>query len=277
MDYFSMDRLKFWADQYLVPFAIDLVIAILVFVIGRWVARAITKALGRLMARAKFDESLTKFLTDLGYALLMMVVVIAALERLGVKTTAAVAVLGAMGLAVGFAMQGSLGNFASGVMLILFKPYKVGDLVTVAGKTGVVDGIKVFNTELVTPDNRQIMIPNGAITSGTIENLTARGTLRIDLEIGIGYNDDIKKAKEVLEQVLSSDDRILAEPAAQVAVCALADSSVNFVVRPWVKASDYWDVRFDTLERVKNSLDDAGISIPYPQQDVHMHEVAKAA
>lgn len=277
MDYFSMDRLKLWADQYLVPFGIDLVIAIVVFVVGRWVARAVTRALGRLMRRAKFEESLTKFLTDLGFALLMMVVIIAALERLGVKTTAAIAVLGAMGLAVGLAMQGSLGNFASGVMLILFKPYKVGDLVKVSGQTGVVESIKVFNTVLVTQDNRQIMIPNGSITSGTIENLSARGTLRIDLEVGVGYDDNLGRAKEVIDGVLASDERILAEPAPQVAVCALGDSSVNFVVRPWVEAANYWDVRFATLERVKNALDEAGISIPYPQRDVHMHEVKNAA
>ena len=277
MDYFSSAHLKLWADQYIVPFGINLVVAVIVFVVGRWVARAITRGLERLMQRANVDESLTKFLCDVAGTILLVFVIIAALERLGIKTTAAVAVLGAAGLAIGFAMQGSLGNFASGVMIIVFKPYKAGDLVTIAGTTGVVEAIKVFNTVLITADNRQLMVPNGQVTGGTIENLTTRGTRRIDLQVGIGYGDDMKKAKQVLDHVLTLDSRILAEPAPQVAVCELGESSVNFVVRPWVATGDYWGVRFDTIERIKDALDEAGISIPYPQQDVHMHQVADRA
>lgn len=274
---FSVEYAKFLAHEYLVPFGLNLVIAILVFYIGRSIARFIVRLVTRIAERSSVDESLTKFATDLIYAVLMMVVIIASLERLGVKTTAAIAVLGAAGLAIGLALQGSLGNFASGVMIIMFKPYKVGDLVTVAGHTGVVEGVKVFNTVLVTPDNKQILIPNGQITGGSIVNLTARGTLRIDLTFGIGYDDDMKKAKAMIEGVLNQESRILAEPAPQVAVAELADSSVNFVVRPWVNVADYWDVRFAVTEALKDAADREGISIPYPQQDVHMHEVKEAA
>ncbi len=276
-DYFSLDKLKLLADQYLVPFGINLILAILVFYVGRIIARLLVKTVDKLMKKSELDESLRKFVMDLAYAMLMVVVVIAALDRLGVKTTAAVAVLGAAGLAIGFALQGSLGNFASGVMIILFKPYKIGDLISVAGHTGVVEAIKVFITVLVTPDNRQISIPNGQITGGSIENLSARGTRRIDLVAGIGYDDDIKLAKATLEQILAADPRILAEPAPQVAVSELADSSVNFVVRPWVNNADYWDVMFDVTEKIKETFDAKGISIPYPQQDVHMHEVKQSA
>ena len=277
MDFFSVEYLEKLVHQYLVPFAINLLIAILVFYIGRAIARLIVRVLGNVAQRSKVDESLTKFLLDLAYGLLMAVVFIAVLERLGIKTTAAVAILGAMGLAVGFAMQGSLGNFASGVMIIIFKPYKVGDVVSVAGHTGKVDSIQVFNTVLVTPDNRRIMIPNGQVTSGSIENITALDTRRVDIVFGIGYDDDIKKAKEMIEGILESDSRILPEPAPQVAVSELGDNSVNFVVRPWCKTGDYWGVMFDTLERLKQAADENGISIPYPQRDVHLFQESKAA
>ncbi len=277
MDFFSVEHLKDLINAYLIPFGINLIIALLVFFIGRSVSRLIIRVLDRVAERSNMDESLRKFLLDLAYALLMAIVVIAALERLGVKTTAAIAILGALGLAVGFALQGSLGNFASGVLLIMFKPYKVGDLVTAGGHTGVVTGIKVFNTELKTPDNRKIMIPNGQVTGGSIENMSALGIRRIDMTFGIGYDDDIKKAKAMIEEVLRSDDRILAEPAFQVAVGELGDNSVNFVVRPWVNVADYWGVNFDTLERLKEAADANGISIPYPQRDVHMYDESRAA
>ena len=276
-DFLSVEKAKQLAEEYLIPFGLNLLMAVLVFYIGRMVARIIVKAVDKLMTKSEMDESLRKFVTDLAYAMLMVVVVIAALDRLGVKTTAAVAVLGAAGLAIGLALQGSLGNFASGVMIILFKPYKVGDVISVAGHTGGVDAIKVFVTILVTPDNRQIAIPNGQITGGSIVNLTARGTRRIDLVAGIGYDDDIKLAKQTLEEILAADDRILKDPAPQVAVSELADSSVNFVVRPWVNSADYWDVMFDVTEAIKLTFDEKGISIPFPQRDVHMHEVKQNA
>ena len=277
MDLFSIEHLQRLAHQSLVPFGINLLIAIFVYFIGRSIARLIIRVLDRLAERSNVDESLRKFVLDLVYGVLMAIVVITALERLGVKTTAAIAILGALGLAIGFALQGSLGNFASGVLIITFKPYKIGDLVEIAGHTGVVDDIKVFNTVLRSPDNIQILVPNGQVTSGTIKNMSTRGIRRVDIVFGIGYDDDIKKAKEMIEKVLSEDNRILAEPAYQVAVSNLGDSSVDLVVRPWVKVEDYWGVRFHTLERLKIEADAAGISIPYPQRDVHLFEEKKAA
>ncbi len=277
MDFFSVAYLKGLAHTHLVPFLINLVIAIFVFYVGRFIARLIVKAVDKLMQRSNLDDSLRKFATDLLYGLLLAVVVIAALERLGVKTTAAIAILGAMGLALGLALQGSLGNFASGVMIILFKPYKIGDLIKVGGETGVVEEIKVFITVLVTPDNRTIMIPNGQVTSGTIENLTVKGKRRVDMTFGIGYDDDIKAAKTMIEQVVAAHPKVLAEPAPQVAVAELADSSVNFVVRPWCNVADYWDVMFDITENLKLRADEQGISIPFPQRDIHVHQADKAA
>jgi small conductance mechanosensitive channel len=270
----SVDYAKYLVTEYAVPFGINLVIALLVFYIGRAVAKGLVRLLGKAFARADLDESLSKFVQDLAYAVLLMVVIIAALDRLGVKTTAAVAVLGAAGLAIGLALQGSLGNFASGVLIVFFKPYKVGDYVNVAGKGGTVEAVKIFNTILNTPDNVEVIIPNGQITAGVIENFSAKENRRIDLVIGVGYDDDLKKAKETIENVLKAEKRLLAEPAWTVAVSELADSSVNFVVRPWVKGSEYWPTRFALIENIKNSLDEAGISIPYPQRDVHMHQAA---
>lgn len=273
MDFFSTEHLKALAEQYLVPFAINLVLAALVFIVGRWVARGLKSLMGRLLER-RLDASLVKFLCSVAYALMMVIVIIAALDRLGVKTTAAVAVLGAAGLAVGLALQGSLGNFAAGVMIILFRPYRVGDVISAAGQVGKVDEIQTFNTVLLTADNRVIIIPNGQVIGGIIENITQQQTRRIDLVFGVGYGDDLKKAKAILERLVAEDDRILKDPAPQVAVSELADSSVNFVCRPWVKGDDYWTVRFDLIERVKLTFDAEGISIPFPQRDVHIYNDA---
>ncbi len=269
----TVDYLLYVANQYLVPFGLRLATAIAVFVIGKIIVRVIVKAVDKL-AEERIDDSLRGFLKSVLSGLLTAVVIIAALERVGVQTTAAVAILGAAGLAIGFALQGSLGNFASGVMLILFKPYKIGDLVRLCGEVGVVEGIEVFNTVIVTPDNRTLIIPNGQVAGSPIENLSSKGTLRIDLVFGIGYGDDIKKAKEIMDTIVTADERIKSEPAPQIAVCELADSSVNFVVRPWVDVADYWAVRFDLLEKIKTAFDEEGVSIPFPQQDVHMRNVA---
>ncbi len=270
---FTTEYFQYMASQYLVPFAIQIVLALAIFIIGRMVVRIIVKAVNKVLA-GRVDESLLRFLGSVIHGLLLAFVVIAALEQLGVQTTAAVAILGAAGLAIGFALQGSLGNFASGVMLIIFKPYKIGDLVKLAGEIGVVEGIEVFNTVIVTPDNRTVIIPNGQVGSAPIENLSAKGNLRVDLVFGIGYGDDIRKAKEILTEVVTSDSRVLKDPAPQVAVSELGDSSVNFVVRPWCTVENYWDVRFDITERVKLAFDEAGVSIPFPQTDVHLHNVA---
>ena len=268
--FLSIERMQHYAETFGVPFAKNLVIALLVFIIGRIVARVVSRAVARLMERANVDESLRKFVKDLVYALLLAVVVIAALERLGVKTTAAIAIIGAAGLAVGLALQGTLGNFAAGVMVLLFKPYKIGDLVTIGSHTGVVQEIKIFVTVLHSPDNKQILVPNGEAMGGSITNFSATGKLRVDLTIGIGYGDDIREARNVIAKAIESVPGVLSEPAPTITVSELADSSVNLAVRPWSTVGDYWGVYFGTLEAAKIALDEAGIEIPFPQRDVHV-------
>jgi small conductance mechanosensitive channel len=247
--------------------------ALAIFIVG-WIAAKIARGLlKKVLHRAKVEETLISFLSNLAYMLMVTFVVIATLSQLGVDTTSFAAILAAAGLAIGLALQGSLGNFASGVMIIGLKPFKVGDFVEAGGTAGVVEGISVFATQMCTPDNKVIIIPNGAVTAGNITNYSAKDTRRVDLVFGIGYDDDIKKAKELLIQILSEDSRVLKDPEPQVAVLELADSSVNFVVRPWVNTVDYWDVYFHFTEVVKQRFDAAGISIPYPQTDVHVHSV----
>jgi small conductance mechanosensitive channel len=199
-------------------------------------------------------------------------VVIAALDRVGIKLTAAIAVLGAAALAVAFALQGSLSNFAAGILMVIFKPFKIGDFVSVAGVTGTVQEIQILNTILNSPDNVRVIVPNAQVTGGTISNYTANASRRIDLVFGVSYGDDINKAKLVIESVLAEDPRILKNPAPTVAVSALADSSVNFVCRPWVKPADYWDVYFSVTTKVKLALESNGLTIPFPQRDVHIKE-----
>ncbi len=264
-------------QTYVIPWAIRVVVALAIFVIGRWVAKWIVNATRRVMEKAGMDQMLANFLRNILYVLLLAVVVIAALDHLGVQTTSLLAVLGAAGLAVGLALQGSLSNFAAGVMIIVFRPFKVGDVIEAAGTAGVVEEVRIFNTLLRTPDNREIIVPNGQIYDGTIVNVSARDTRRIDLVFGIGYDDDLRKAKQLIEEVMGKDDRILADPAPAVAVGELADSSVNINVRPWVKSGDYWAVRSDLLENIKAAFDANGISIPFPQRDVHLYEAGKAA
>ena len=263
---------KDWAGIY----GWNIIGALAILIIGRLVTGILTSISRRLMQRAKVDVTLVKFLANLIKALLMTFVIVAAISQLGVETTSFIAILGAAGLAVGFALQGSLGNFASGVMLIIFRPFKVGDYVEAGGQAGSVEEIAIFTTVLKTPDNRRVIVPNGQVTGGSIINYSAMDTRRVDLVFGIGYGDDIKKAKQTLERILSEDNRILKEPAPVVAVLELADSSVNFVVRPWVKTSDYWGVHFDLTEKVKLTFDEMGISIPFPQRDVHLHQVTAA-
>jgi small conductance mechanosensitive channel len=253
-------------------FTLDLLASILIFVIGRWLAKWISIVIGKVMTRAKVELILVTFVQHLSYFGLLAFVIIAALDRLGIKLTAAIAVLGAAALAVAFALQGSLSNFAAGILMVIFKPFKVGDFVAVAGVQGTVQEIQVLNTVLNSPDNVRIIIPNAQVTGGTISNYTANATRRIDLTIGVSYDDDLKKAKQVIEGVLAADARILKNPAPTVAVFELGDSSVNFVVRPWVKPADYWDVYFDVTAKVKLALEAAGITIPFPQRDVHIKD-----
>ena len=253
-------------------YAFSLLMAILIFVIGKWIVNKIVRILGKVLRKVKdMDETLIKFLENIVYYVLMIVVLLSALGKLGVETTSFLAILGAAGLAIGLALKDSLGNFASGVMIILFKPFRVGDVVNAAGVTGSVSEVGIFNSVFITPDNQRIIIPNGAITSGSITNINANDTRRVDLVVGIGYDDDIKKTKEVLTRILNSNELILLDKGLTIAVSELADSSVNFVVRAWVNTPDYWTVKFALTEEIKLTFDKEGISIPYPQQDVHLH------
>jgi len=267
-----MDDLQRLILEYLTNYGPRLLGAIAVMVVGWMVSKSISGLIRKGMARGNVDSTLIGFVTNLSYMALMVLVVISALGQLGVNTTSFAAVIAAAGLEIGFALQGSLGNFAAGVMLILFRPFKAGDFIEAGGVAGVVEDVQVFATIILTPDNKEITVPNGAITGGAIVNYSSRPTRRVDLVFGIGYDDDIKQAKQLLEDIVSADNRILADPAPRIAVSELADSCVNFVVRPWVNAADYWGVRFDLTENVKLAFDKAGISIPYPQTDVHLHK-----
>lgn len=250
-------------------------VALLIFLIGKWIARWITNILVRLMKSRDVDVTLIKFLEGIIYYALLASVIIAAAGQLGIKTTSFLAVLGAASLAIGLALKDSLSNFSSGMMLILFRPFRVGDVVTIGGETGTVEAISVFSTILNTGDNQKKIIPNGAISNATITNITANPTRRVDLVVGIGYDDDIRNAKETLEAILAADSRIHKEPAPVVAVSALGASSVELVVRPWVDTADYWAVFFSLNETIKLTFDEKGISFPFPQRDVHLIKSAE--
>jgi small conductance mechanosensitive channel len=253
-------------------YGLKVIAAIIILIIGRWVARGISKLLGRMMERSKIDPTVQRFTVNMAYIALMVFVVLAALSQLGIQTTSFIAVLGAAGLAVGLALQGSLANFAAGFLMIIFRPIRVGDYIEGAGVAGTVEEVGIFTTTLVSPDNKTVIIPNAGLTGGNIVNWTLKGTRRVDLMIGIGYGDDIDKAKQLMKDILAQDERILKDPAPQVAMVELGDSSVNFVVRPWVKASDYWGVHMETIEKIKKAFDANGINIPYPQRDVHLYQ-----
>jgi small conductance mechanosensitive channel len=250
--------------------------ALLIFLIGWWVSKRIASAAASATERANVDPTLTKFLHSVIYMTLLVVVVLAAVQQLGVEATSFFAILGAAGLAIGLALKDSLSNFSSGVMLIFFRPFRIGDYVEAGGEAGTVDSISIFNTILKTPDNRVIIVPNSQIYAGSIINYSAMSTRRIDLVLGISYDDDVVRAKEVMQAVLEADERVLKEPEPTIMMLEFADSSVNFAVRPWVMTEDYWAVRGDLLERIKKSLEEHGMSIPYPQRDVHLIREAAA-
>jgi len=256
--------------EYLATYGLQILAAIAIFVIGRWLAKLIAKLVAGAMTRAKAEKTLITFVENVTYVVLMVTVVVAALAKLGVPTAQYVAVLGAMGLAIGLALQGSLSNFAAGILLIMFKPFKVGDFVELAGNAGTVEQIHLFTTVLNSPDNVRMIIPNSQVTGAKISNYTANESRRVDLKIGVSYGDDIKKAKQVIESVLNADVRILKNPAPTVAVFELGDSSVNFVVRPWVKPVDYWNVYFDVVGKIKLALEANGLTIPFPQRDINI-------
>lgn len=259
-------------DIYVLPWIINIAFAAAIFIVGRMIAKMLVRLLGKILRKGKMDEMLVNFISSIANILLLLVIIVAALDQLGVDTTSLIALVGAAGLAVGLALQGSLQNFAAGVMLLVFRPFKEGDFIEAAGVSGVVEHISIFNTVMRTGDNKEIIIPNGNIYSGVITNYSARDTRRVDMVFGIGYDDDLKKAKALLEEIVNSDERVLKDPAPVIAVSELADSSVNFVVRPWAKSGDYWGVMFDTTEAVKLRFDEEGISIPYPQMDIHQYK-----
>ncbi|MBU2965858.1 mechanosensitive ion channel [Amphritea sp. 2_MG-2023] len=259
-------------DVYIIPWVINIAMAAAIFIVGRMISKFLVKMLGKVLRKGKMEDILVNFISAIANILLLLVVVVASLDQLGVDTTSMIALVGAAGLAVGLALQGSLQNFAAGVMLIIFRPFKEGDFVEAAGVAGVVEQISIFNTVMRTGDNKEVIVPNGNIYSGVITNYSARDTRRVDMVFGIGYGDDLKKAKALLEEIVTSDERVLQDPAPVIAVSELADSSVNFVVRPWVNAADYWAVKFDTTESVKLRFDQEGISIPFPQMDVHQYK-----
>ncbi|PIE69724.1 MAG: mechanosensitive ion channel protein MscS [Deltaproteobacteria bacterium] len=250
-----------------------IVVALIILIVGRWLARWFSALSNKAMARGNVDETLARFLGKLLYYGLLAAVIMTAADQAGIRTTSFLAIFGAASLAIGLALKDSLANFASGVMLILFQPFKVGDTVSVGGLTGKVQQVDMFSTIIMTPDNQKIIIPNGSITSEVITNINAETTRRVDLNIGIGYDDDLRRAKDILGDLLHQDNRILADPAPVILLWELADSSVNLVVRAWVRTEDYWNVRCDLLERIKLTFDEKGISFPYPQQDVHIHQV----
>lgn len=259
-----------------VEYGLNVVLAIATYVLGKWVAKLLKKTVVGVMSRANADQILITFTANLVYAALIAFVVIAALGQLGVQTTSFIAIIGAAGLAVGLALQGSLANFAAGVLMIIFRPFKVGDFIEAGGAMGVVEGIDIFTTLIRTGDNKVIFVPNGGIMGGNIVNYSAKETRRVDMVIGIGYDADIKKAKDILQEIVSADERILKDPAVTIAVAALAESSVDIALRPWVKSADYWAVFFDLNETIKQRFDEAAINIPYPQRDVHLfnHQAA---
>lgn len=264
------DKALVQGQEIALKFGLKLLAALAVFVIGRWLAKFLANMLRKILRRAEADETLIRFLGNLAYAILLTLVILAALSQLGVQTTSFLAMLGAAGLAIGLALQGSLSNFAAGIMIILFRPYRVGDYVEAGGTSGTVDEVQIFNTVMNTPDNKRVIVPNAQITSDTIVNYSINDRRRIDMVFGVSYADDMRKVREIIEEVLAAENRILSEPAPTIGVLELADSSVNFAVRPWVNTADFWPVKFALQEAMKRRFDDVGISIPFPQRDVHV-------
>jgi small conductance mechanosensitive channel len=256
-----------------VELGINLITAIAIFFVGKWVVNLVIKGMLNAMQKSDMDVTLRRFITNLSRMLLMLFVIIAAIHQLGVQTASLIALLGAAGLAVGLALKGSLSNFAAGVLIVLFRPYKVGDWIEGGGVSGAVEEVQILTTVLKTGDNKRVIIPNSQIMGSTITNYSANETRRVDLVVGVSYSDDLDKVRKELEGLVAADERILDDPAVTIAVSELADSSVNFVLRPWVKTEDYWGVYFDLTEAIKKRFDEVGISIPFPQRDIHVHNV----
>ncbi|ADG92313.1 MscS Mechanosensitive ion channel [Arcobacter nitrofigilis DSM 7299] len=252
-------------------YSLNIAMAILIFVVGKWLARKLTDVVAKILRKnPKLDVTLVNFFDDIIYYVLLVVVVLTALQQIGVESTSFLAIIGAAGLAVGLALKDSLSNFASGVMIIFFKPFRIGDYVTAGGVSGTITEVHLFNTEFTTPDNQRVLVPNGAITAGSITNVNAHPKRRVDLVIGVGYGDNLKIVKDIITKIIESNDKVLKDEAITVAVSELGDSSVNFVVRAWVNTPDFWAVKWALIEEIKNTFDKEGISIPFPQRDVHI-------
>jgi small conductance mechanosensitive channel len=269
--WFSPDQLQGYVQEYALP----VLFAIVILLLGGWAARIVRKLVRKVMTRRELDPIIIGFVANFTYIALLMFVFLAALERIGVKTTSFVAIIGAAGLAIGLALQGSLANFAAGFLMVIFRPFKKGDYIEAGGTAGVVDEIQVFSTVLNTLDNCRVVVPNSKIMSDNITNYSAMETRRLDLVFGVGYSDDLRKVKAVLQEVVDADPRALRDPAPLIAVSELADSSVSMLMRVWVRSDDYWGFKFDTTEKVKLAFDAQGISIPFPQRDVHLFQAGK--
>ena len=267
MDFSSIiPKLQEWITFY----GIKIIAALIIFIVGRWIARIIRNVVEKMLVKNKVESTLVAFTCNITYALLMTIIIIATLNQLGIQTTSLIAIIGAATLAIGLALQGSLANFAAGVLLIIFRPFKAGDFVECGGTSGAVEHISIFTTQLKSPDNKEIIIPNAKVMGDNIVNYSTKDTRRVDLVIGVSYGDDLQKVRQVLEDILSKNDKVLKDPAPTIGVLELADSSVNFAVRPWVKTGDYWGVYFDLTENIKKRFDAESISIPFPQHDVHL-------
>ena len=258
--------------DYLAIYGMKIVAALVILIIGLWIAKKLKGLLGTVLTKRDLDPTLVAFLSSLSYTGLVVLVVVAAISKLGVETTSFAAVVASAGLAIGLALQGSLSNFAAGVLLILFKPFKAGDLIEAAGHLGSVKEIGLLTTELATLDNRQVIAPNSTVLGAPIVNLTGYDKRRVDMVVGVSYGDDLDKVEDIIEAVIAEDDRILKDPAPQVAVSTLNNSSVDFVVRPWCAPADYWGVNFDFMKKVKQRFDAEGVTIPFPQRDVHLYQ-----
>jgi len=265
-----MDSVAGQLTFFITTYGIKIIGAIIILILGRIAAGIGRKIVKRILEKSKTDPAIVSFVGSMIYFLILIFAVLAALAKFGIQTASFVAILGAAGFAIGFALQGSLANFAAGVLILVLRPFKIGDFIDGAGVAGTVKDIQLFTTVLATPDNIKIMVPNGKLFGDTIKNISAFDTRRVDLVIGIGYTSDIQKAYDVMMNLIKEDTRILSDPAATIAVSELADSSVNFVVRPWVKKEDYWGVKFDLTRKIKEAFDENGIEIPFPQQVVHM-------
>lgn len=266
----NVDKIVEWLQTEGVAFGIDLAAALAIFIVGRIAVGFIVRGVRIAMRKNNVEKTLETFICNLIRWALMVVVIIAAIAHVGIETTSFIAVFGAAGLAIGLALQGSLSNFAAGVLIVLFRPYRVGDWIEAAGISGSVEQVQILTTILTTGDNKQVIVPNSQIMDSIITNYSAKDKRRIDLVIGVSYDDDIDKVRKTLEEIIASDERILKDPPPKIAVSELADSSVNFVVRPWSKTEDYWSVRFDLMEKIKKRFDREDITFPFPQQDVHI-------